>query len=380
MQAQHKKQTLSPQAPVLVVGAGITGATLARRLAEEKGRQVVVIDRRSHLAGNCFDADHDGILVHEYGPHIFHTNDQRVWEFLSRFTAWEPFFLRVQAVIEGKNVNIPFNFDSIEKCFTPDLAQKMQEALLIHYDWGKQVSILELQESGNETIRMLADYVYNHVFANYTAKQWGCRLDELDESVAARVPVVMSRDDRYFHDRYQAIPAEGYTRMIERMLDHEKISVRLETDYRQAEGQEWAHVYYTGAIDEFFAYRLGELPYRSLRFEQRTYQCEHYQDNVIVNYPNNYDFTRICEHKYFLPARAASAHTVVSLEYPQEFEVGKNERFYPINNKQTAELYRKYAERAADTPGVTFMGRLGDYKYYNMDAAVARAMEVKLEA
>jgi len=378
MQAKEMKTANSkPYDQILIVGAGITGATLARRLAEA-GQRVLVIDQRSHLAGNCFDENYDGIWVHQYGPHIFHTNDKKVWDFLSRFTTWEPFFLRVKALIDGRLINLPFNFDSIEKCFPGYLACDLQQALLNFYHFGDRVSILELQKTGNQDIELLADYVYEHVFANYTSKQWGCSLDELDESVAARVPVVIGRDDRYFTDRYQAIPRDGYTQLIKNMLDHENITVQLDTAFAEMEGQSFAHIYYTGAIDEFFDYYYGALPYRSLRFDVREYECEHYQEGAVVNYPDNFDFTRITEHKYFLPHDARRDYTVVSLEYPQEFEVGKNERFYPINNKQTAELYRKYAGRAADTPGVTFMGRLGDYKYYNMDAAVARAMEVEI--
>ncbi|MBO4480235.1 MAG: UDP-galactopyranose mutase [Alphaproteobacteria bacterium] len=358
----------------LVVGAGISGATLAERIANVLHEPVVVIDSRNHIGGNCFDyVDKTGIRIHKYGPHIFHTNNQDVWDYLSQFTSWHPFFLRVRAYIDGKTVPFSFNLNSIAESFPPTMAQRLTEKLIEKLGYGHRISILQLRESKDADLAFLADFIYNKGFLNYYKKQWGCTPEELDASVAERVPISISTSDDYFIDRYQGIPSNGWTPMIRKMLDNPLITVRLNTPFDKS--MEYENLYYTGPIDEFFNFEFGELPYRSLTFDIRTYNQEYFQNNVVVSYPNNYDFTRICEHKYFLDDK--SDKTVVSFEYPSAFVNGKNERYYPIPRPENARLYEKYLVKAQTECGNTFFfGRLGDYKYYNIDMAVARALNL----
>ena len=359
----------------LVVGCGLSGAVIAERLASQKGQQVLVIDQRDHIGGNCYDyRDKNGINIHKYGPHVFHTNSKEVWDYLSRFTDWHYFMYRVKAVIDGIETIIPFNLNSISQVFPPSLAKRLEEKLLAIFPYGKKIPILELRAANDPDLQFLANYVYEKVFLGYTVKQWGVTPEELDPSVSGRVPVFISRDDRYFQDTYQAIPKAGYTKMVERMLDHPNITVQLNTRYQDVkETISYDRLFYTGPIDEFFNYQLGELPYRSLRFDFVTYGKEYYQSGPQINHPENYDYTRSVEYKYYLDD--ISTNTIVSFEYPQAFEVGKNERYYPVPNDTSADLYACYKELAdKECPNVHFIGRLGEYKYYNMDEAVKRAL------
>ena len=355
----------------LIVGAGISGAVVARKIAEELDETVLVIDRKDHIAGNIYDYrdSKTGITIHKYGPHIFHTNIKEVWDFLSRFTEWHYFYLKPNAVIEGNSVTLPFNLTTLYEVFSSKMAERIEEKLISKYGYGVKVPILDLKNNEDEDLKFLADYVYEHVFKNYTMKQWGLKPEEIDPSVTARVPVFISHDNRYFQDKYQGIPLNGYTKMVEKILDHPNIKVKLNTDYKDING-DFERIIYTGAIDEFFGYKYGELPYRSLVFDVRTINKEYFQKAVVTNYPNEYDFTRITEHKYFLDEK--SEKTVISIEYPQVFENGKNERYYPISNPDNQALYEKY--KAEQPKNVYFIGRLGDYKYYNMDLAIDRAL------
>lgn len=358
----------------LVVGAGLSGATLAERIATVLHQPVVVIDARNHIGGNCFDyVDKNGICIHKYGPHIFHTSNKEVWDYLSQFTKWHPFFLRVRAYVDGKTVPFSFNLNSIAQCFPTAFAQRMIDKLIEKLGYGNRISILQLRESKDKDLAFLADFIYNKAFLNYYKKQWGCAPEELDASVAERVPISISTCDDYFVDKYQGIPLHGNTNMIKNMLDNPLIEVRLNTKFDKS--MDYENLYYTGPIDEFFDYEYGELPYRSLTFDIRTYDQEYFQNNVVVSYPNNYDFTRICEHKYFLNDK--SKKTVVSFEYPSAFVNGKNERYYPIPRPENAKLYDRYLAKARkECKNTFFLGRLGDYKYYNMDMAVARALSL----
>lgn len=357
----------------LVVGAGISGAVLANLIATELNEKVVIIDKRNNLAGNCFDYidKETGITVHKYGPHIFHTNNKSVWDYLSKYTKWHFFFLKPNAVFEGNICNIPFNINTLYQVFSASMAQRIEEKLIKTYSYGVKVPILELKENEDNDLKFLSDYVYEHMFKNYTTKQWGLKPEEIDHSVTARVPVYISRDNRYFQDKYQGIPANGYTKMIENLLSHPNIKVKLKTDYKNI-NEKYDRVFYSGAIDEYFDYKYGELPYRSLVFDTQTLDKKYYQKSVVTNYPNNYDFTRITEHKYFLDDE--SDKTIISVEYPCRFELGKNERYYPISNQDTQTLYNKYKQDASEINGLYFIGRLGEYKYYNMDLAVERAL------
>jgi UDP-galactopyranose mutase len=356
----------------LIVGCGISGATLARKLAEA-GEQVVVIDEKDHVAGNCYDYSDNGIMVHKYGTHIFHTNDKSVWDFVSQFTDWYPYQHKVLGLIDGQRVPIPFNLNSLHAVFPKSMADKLENRLLEYFGINRKVPILELRKTGDKDLEMLAEYVYQKIFLEYTLKQWGLAPDQIDPSITGRVPVYISRDDRYFPtDKYQGIPQCGFTEMIKKMLDHKNIKVRLKTPF--SKNMEYERLFYTGPIDEFFDYSLGELPYRSIRLDFRKYNCPIFQNAAVVNYPCNYDWTRIGEYKWFLNDQ--SDKTIVSYEYPMAFERGKNERYYPIIGEENNALYDRYLAKAKKLHNVYFLGRLGDYKYYDIDKAVVRALEL----
>ncbi len=360
---------------ILVVGSGISGATIARGLAANN-HEITVIDKNDHIGGNCYDYfDENGIDIHLHGTHIFHTDDKKVWNFLSQFTQWYPYMHKVLALVDGQLVPIPFNLNSIEQIFPPVLANRLIDKLLSHFTFNTKVPILKLMQTGDEDLLFLAEFIYEKVFLRYTLKQWGLRPEELDPSVTARVPVSVSRDNRYFQNIYQGVPLHGYTEMINRMLDHENICICLQTPYDQRMYNKYDRIYYTGPIDEFFSYKFGELPYRSLKFDFLSFDRPYFQCNSVINYPYNYDFTRIGEYKYFLGT--ISNKTVVSYEYPQNFLKGQNERYYPIPSNANQDLYCRYLKEAKQyTNKVTFLGRLGDYKYYDMDRAVSRALDV----
>ena len=371
----------------LVVGAGLSGATIARRIAELKHESVLVIDRRNHIAGNAFDYvdDETGIIVHRYGPHVFHTNDKEVWDFLSRFTEWHPFFYKVKAFIDGKLITIPFNFDSIEQAFPHNFAKRLEEKLLDNFEFNTKVSILDLEKYKDNDLKFLKQYIYNKVYKGYSLKQWGTAFDDLDESVTSRVPIYISRDDRYFLDKYQAIPKFGYTKLIENILKDDLIEIRLNTDFLHYKSvYEYENLYYTGSLDELFDYSAGALPYRSLDLQFKKLDREKYQDFAQVNYPENFDFTRICEYKHYL--NQTSSKTVISVEYPCDFERDLNERFYPIENKKNESLYKLYVGYLRDQNWkngqksskkyINILGRLGLYKYLNMDQVVRKALDM----
>ncbi|MDR3177620.1 MAG: UDP-galactopyranose mutase [Campylobacteraceae bacterium] len=365
-----------PKYKNLIVGAGLSGATLARMMANA-GESVVVIDAKEHIGGNCYDYEVDGIMVHKYGTHIFHTANKEVWDFLSQFTKWYPYQHKVLGLIDGQLVPIPFNLNSLHSLFPKLLADKIEDCLIEHFGFNKKVPILELRKTGNKDLEFLANYIYEKVFLEYTMKQWGQTPEDIDPSVTGRVPIYISRDDRYFQDKYQGIPLDGFTAMIKNMLKHPNIDVKLETPY--SKNMQAERLFYTGAIDEFFDYALGELPYRSERFDFVKFAKPYFQDAAVVNYPCNYDWTRIGEYKWFLDNQ--TKNTIVSFEYPEEFHRGKNERYYPIVNDKNIKLYSRYLAmaQAKDMQGIYFLGRLGDYKYYDMDKAVARAMALVKE-
>ncbi len=392
------------QSTAVIIGSGISGSTAARLLAEQ-GYIVTVIDQRSHIGGNCHDHwDGNGICVHDYGSHIFHTDNRQVWDFISRFTKWYPFQHRVRGLIDGQLVPIPFNLNSIHQVFPSKLAQRLEDKLLETFGYNVKIPILKLRETDDQELGFLADYIYQNVFSFYTQKQWDLNPEDLDSAITGRVPVYISKDNRYFQNRYQGIPLEGYTAMFGKMLDHPNITVRLNTRYedikhlinRTGESQVRGKrgeplppgaiqadvILHSGPIDEYYNYQYGELPYRSERFDFFTFDREHFQSGAVINYPNNYTFTRIAEYKYFLDIK--SDKTVVSYEYPEPFIIGKNERYYPIVNDTNLALYNQYKARAEKeqkaakgTNGkvpVHFFGRLGDYRYYDMDKAIERAM------
>ncbi len=358
----------------LVVGAGFSGAVTAYLLAEKLGEKVLIIDKKEHIAGNSYDyTDENGIKIHKYGSHIFHTNNEKVWQFLKQFTDLNTYMHRVVAVIDGIETTIPFNINTLYDVFPMSLAKRLEEKLLSVFDYNTKVPILEFQKQNDKDLKFLAEYVYEKVFLHYTNKQWGTSPKDVDSAVTARVPVFISRDDRYFQDKYQGIPVCGYTRTVERMLNHPNIEIKLNTDYKDIKC-DFKRIFYTGPIDEYFDYKFGQLPYRSVNFKLETHNHEYYQSNAVVNYPCNYDFTRIHEYKYYL--NDISSKTVIAKEYSEDFVLGKNERYYPVPKKENTELYDRYLAEAKKLNNVYFLGRLGDYKYYNMDQAIERAIEV----
>ncbi len=358
----------------LIVGCGFSGAVMANLIATVLGEKVLVIDKKNHIAGNSYDyRDENGIMIHKYGSHIFHTNSEKVWSFLKQFTDFNTYMHKVIAVIDGIETTIPFNFNTLYDVFPETMAKRLEEKLLKTFEYNKKVPILEFQKQDDADLKFLANYVYEKVFLHYTTKQWGNTPEEVDGAVTARVPVYMSRDNRYFQDKYQGIPLEGYTKVVEKMLNHPNIEVKLNTDYKDVKG-DFKRVFYTGSIDEYFNYKYGQLPYRSVNFKMETYDREFYQSNATVNYPCNYDFTRIHEYKYYLNDK--SDKTVIAKEYSENYEQGKNERYYPIPKTENIALYNKYKEEAKTLENVYFLGRLGDYKYYDMDKAILRALEL----
>lgn len=358
----------------LVVGCGISGATIANLIANELNEEVLIIDKKPHIAGNCYDyRDKNGIMIHKYGSHIFHTNSEKVWNFLKQFTDFNQYMHEVVILIDGILTTIPFNFNTIYDVFPKSLAKRIEEKLLDKFEYNKKIPILEFQTQEDEDLKFLANYIYEKVFLDYTIKQWGLNPKEVDSAVSARVPVYLSKDERYFQDKFQGIPLEGYSKLIENMLDNKNINVKLNTKFKDIEN-DFERIFYTGSIDEYFNYEFGQLSYRSVDFKLEEYNTEFYQCNSVVNYPCNYDFTRIHEYKYYLNDK--SNKTVIAKEYSKDFKLGENERCYPIINDKNLELYQKYQQKVKELKNVYFLGRLGDFKYYDMDKAILRAMNL----
>lgn len=359
----------------LVVGAGFSGAVIAERIASQLNEKVLVIDKKNHIGGNSYDyVDDNGITIHKYGSHIFHTNSRKVWSYLEHFSDFNTYMHKVYAVIDGIETTIPFNMNTLLDVFPNVLSEKLTKKLLQIYEYNSKVPILEFINSNDKDLNFLADYVYQKVFLNYTVKQWNANPEEIDMSVTSRVPVLISRDNRYFQDKYQGIPLGGYTQLIKNILNHPNIEVALNTAYNDVSSVDFKRIFYTGSIDEFFDYRFGVLPYRSVEFKIEEHNRQYYQKNSVVNYPNNYDFTRIHEYKYYL--NESSDKTVIAKEYSNEFILGKNDRYYPIVNDKNLDLYNRYLNLAKTIKNIYFFGRLGDYKYYDMDKAVYRALEL----
>jgi len=350
----------------LLVGAGFAGSVLAERLANELDLRVLVVDKRSHIGGNAYDRHDDaGVLIHPYGPHIFHTNAAQIFDYLSQFTRWRPYQHRVLASVDGQLVPIPINLDTVNRIYGTSLTAFELERFF--------ESVAEKQEriqtSEDVVVSKVGRDLYNKLFRGYTRKQWGLDPSELDASVTARVPTRTNRDDRYFADTYQAMPLHGYTRMFEAMLAHPNIKVMLNTDYREIAGViPWRHMIYTGPIDAFFDYRYGRLPYRSLDFEHATLALERFQPVGTVNYPNDYAYTRISEFKHI----TGQTHPCTSVVY--EYPRADGDPYYPVPRAENAALYKRYEADAALLPHVTFVGRLATYKYYNMDQVVGQAL------
>jgi UDP-galactopyranose mutase len=360
----------------LVVGAGYAGSVIAERLASQHDARVLVMDRRPHIAGNAYDRlDEAGILIHQYGPHIFHTNSDEIVDHLSQFTAWRPYEHRVLAEVRGQLVPIPINRTTLNKLFDLDLETDEDAAA---YLASRAESVEEIRTSEDVVINAVGRELYELFFQGYTRKQWGIDPSELDKSVTARIPTRTNTDDRYFGDKHQIMPAEGYTKMFETMLDHPNIDVLLGADFREVrESVEAGHIVYTGPIDEYFDFRFGKLPYRSLQFEHKVVDQEQFQPVATVNYPHpDVPYTRITEYKHL--TGQAHARTSITYEYPS----AEGDPYYPIPRPENQALFKKYEALADATEGVTFVGRLATYRYYNMDQVVGQALAAfrKLDA
>ena len=350
----------------LIVGAGFAGSVLAERLARGSNKKVIICDKRPHIGGNAYDHYNEaGVLIHKYGPHIFHTNSREVFEYLSRFTEWRPYQHRVRASVDGQIVPIPINLDTINTLYGLNLTSFEVEEF-----FNKVAEPVEhIRTSEDVVVNRVGRELYEKFFKNYTRKQWGLDPSELDATVTSRVPTRTNRDDRYFTDTYQAMPLNGFTRMFENMLDHPNIKIMLNCDYREIEKDiPFAEMIYTGPVDSYFDYCYGKLPYRSLEFKHETHDIQVYQSAPVVNYPNEHLYTRVTEFKYL----TGQEHPKTSIVY--EFPKSQGDAYYPVPRKENTELYARYKALADRTSNVHFVGRLATYKYYNMDQIVAQAL------
>ena len=386
---------MSKSFDVLIAGAGYAGAVCARALAEG-GKRVLVLERRPHVGGNAYDRpDQAGVLIHQYGPHIFHTNDKKVFDWLSRFTQWRDYQHRVLADIpdgQGGRLRypVPYNLTSLERSYGGPEGRHLGEKLMEAYGAEKKVTILELRQNPDPEIAELADYVYEHVFVHYTMKQWGQKPEDIDPNTTARVPVFLSRDDRYFQDAYQGMPLEGYTPMFERMLCHPNITLELGVDALErldlsgeelkVDGEVFAGtVIYTGQADELFRFQYGPLPYRTLDFRFETLPQDDFQGCGTVNYTVDRDYTRITEFKH-LTGQVKPGVTTIVKEYSKAYSGVLGEiPYYAIINPENNALYARYKALADRFPNLRLLGRLAEYKYYNMDAIAGRALALAEE-
>lgn len=377
---------------ILIVGAGFSGAVTARQMAEKHHKKVLILEKRPHIGGNMYEEYlENGVRVHRYGPHIFHTNSREVFEYLQRFSDFYPYEHRVLGRIDGKLVPIPFNFTSLEALFPKEKADSIKQALQEAYPSQQKISILELLKNPDRLIREFGEYVYDRVFVHYTAKQWQQPIEEVDTSVINRVPVILGYDGRYFQDEFQYMPSQGYTKLFENLLDHPNIQTTLNCDAAERlvfeessgrilfDGEAFTGpVVYTGAPDILLGCRLGALPYRSLHMVFEQLNEDEFQPAAVVNYPNEEEFTRITEFKH-MTGQQIKNRTAILKEYPAayrpEAEIG-NIPYYPIQSPENQKLYNRYAETLSKFPNLFLCGRLAEYKYYNMDGAVYQALRL----
>ena len=352
----------------LIVGAGFAGSILAERLASQHGARVLLIDRRPHIGGNAYDEKNsDGILYHKYGPHIFHTNSEQVVEYLSQFTKWRPYEHRVLAQARGQLVPIPINRTTLNMLFDAKLESDEDAAAFLA---ARAEPVEDIQTSEDVVINAIGRELYELFFRGYTRKQWDLDPSQLDKQVTSRIPTRTNTDDRYFTDSFQAMPLDGYTAMFEKMLDNPLIEIRTGVDFRDVRDEvEAGHIVYTGPIDEYFDFCFGKLPYRSLKFDHKTIELEQYQPVGTVNYPSpDVPYTRISEYKHLTGQQAP--RTTITYEYPS----AEGDPYYPIPREENQLLFKRYEALADATEGVTFVGRLATYRYYNMDQIVGQAL------
>lgn len=352
----------------VVVGAGIAGLTIAERIANVLDEKVLVIEKRNHIGGNVYDSyNEDGILIHNYGPHIFHTNDEDVYGYLSKFTKWNDFWHRVLSYVDGNLVPIPISAETINKLYNLNLSCDEVEGFLNK----KAVKVDNTTSSKDVAISKVGTDIYEKMFKNYTIKQWGVDPSELDTSVISRIPVRLNRDTRYFADKYQGMPKDGYTKLCENMVRNNNIKILLNTDYKEIINYiQYEKLIYTGPTDYFYDYKYGKLAYRSINFQFETLDTQSFQESPVVNYPNDYDYTRITEFKKLTGQQ--NDKTTILKEYPS----GEGEPYYPFPTKEHKEHFAKYKKDMEAEEKVIFLGRLAQYRYYNMDAVVRSALDI----
>lgn len=371
---------------VIIVGAGTAGCVAARQLAERQ-KKVLILEKKNHIAGNCFDReDEHGVLIHLYGPHIFHTGKEEVFSYLSRFTKWREFHHEVVANIHGKAVPVPFNLHTLKAVYGENKGRELEKKLLQIYGADTKVPILELMNHEDEELRMIGKYVYDNIYVYYTMKQWGKKPEEIDPSVTARVPVNISYDNGYFSDKYQGVPLNGFTEMFKNMLNHENITVKLQTEAKEVlelhgssvwyEGEAFAgDVIFTGPLDEFFDCRYGRLPYRTLHFVFEHYEQDDFQGHAVVNYTVDEEYTRITEYRHLTGQNCAG--TTISKEYPSAY-TGEDGQipYYAIANEENQKLYETYRREVEGIGNFHLLGRLAEYQYYNIDVMVEKALRL----
>ncbi len=367
------------QYDVVIIGAGISGATLAERYATQLNKKVLVLEKRDHIGGNCYDFyNEDGVLVSKYGAHLFHTNYEDVWEYVNQFSEWYPYEHRVKAFVDGKLVPIPVNITTVNMLFGLNIKNDQEMDEWLEANQIKNDNPMNGEEAAKARV---GEVLFEKMFKNYTKKQWDKYPAELDAEVLNRIPVRNNFDDRYFSDKYQALPKDGYTKLFEKMLNHPNIEVRLSTDYFEVRDtlSGYEKLFYTGPIDQFFDFKHSvgaPLEYRSLDFVWETHDKEFYQDHAVINYPNDHEFTRIVEYKHF--TKQKHPKTTISKEYSCDYVPGKNEPYYPVPNPKNQAIYKKYQAEAEqmEKMGIYFVGRLANYKYFNMDQAFKNALDL----
>ncbi|HIE07862.1 MAG TPA: UDP-galactopyranose mutase [Desulfarculaceae bacterium] len=367
----------------MIVGAGLTGAVFAQTLAEA-GQKVLVVEQRDHVAGNCFDmVDSTGVMIHQYGAHIFHTDCEDVWNYLSRFTKWRRYEHEVIAFVDNDFIPIPFNFNTLEKVF-PKEAPEIKEKFIETYGLKTKISVLELLNQQDSLLHKVGTYVYEKIFKHYTYKQWNLKPDQISPEVIARVPVYTDHDNRYFTDTYQGIPEAGYTAMIETMLSNPDIELQLNTSFTEIckfkngkillnNSNFDGKLIYSGPADMLFQHKFGHLPYRSLHFEFESLEQIFYQPKAVINYPNDHDFTRIIEAKHLTGQKSPT--TTICREYPQQHLPRQNEPYYPLFTDESKQQFELYKSHADEYNNLILAGRLAEYCYYDMDDAVKNALE-----
>lgn len=372
----------------IIAGAGLSGSVFARIMAEQ-GRHILILERRNHIAGNAYDEKNEaGILIHKYGPHIFHTNNEDVYQFVNRFSEWIPFKLKCEVEMCGKSTPSPFNFKTIDQFYEPEKASLIKQSLRVAYPDQEVVTVVELLNSGNALIREYAQMLFDNDYSLYTAKQWGISPSQIDISVLKRVPVRLDYESMYFTDKYECMPAYGYTEFVKNMITHPNITVQTDTDALEYIALKGSSVVfdgldvrpdscfvYTGPIDRLFNYKYGELPYRSLRFDYRTLPEDSFQNAPVVAYPQVKDYTRITEYKK-LPVQEVPGKTTIAVEYPLQYNLkDSTEPYYPIPTETSSKIYQQYLSDATKYSNLILCGRLAEYKYYNMDQAIASVLK-----